>query len=236
MIDDAAVPQDASDSIDPGPPLINIFDDEPAIVRQATAIIEGEEEETQAGPSASRSTHLSTPPTQATAIGSWLCSAKTFDTSTTGKSGCVGTASGGCPTTLPMSSSWPRPSPSRMFEEVDSLLAEGNKASEYQAGKLAKWARTSRGAGHLRSMVTLSESDPLIAVLSTDFDQDPWLLGCENGTVDLRTGQLREPERTDLITKTTGIEFVPDAKAPQWEQFVSWAMLDRPELVPIPFS
>lgn len=43
-----------------------------------------------------------------------------------------------------------------------------------------------------------------------DWDTDPYLLGCENGVVDLRTGQLNEhPDPGTLVTKTTGHNYVP---------------------------
>ena len=45
---------------------------------------------------------------------------------------------------------------------------------------------------------------------SEQFDQDPFLLGVPgNGVVDLRTGQLREMQRTDYVTKRTRVR--PDA-------------------------
>lgn len=45
---------------------------------------------------------------------------------------------------------------------------------------------------------------------SERFDQDPFLLGVPgNGVVDLRTGQLREMQRTDFVTKRTRVR--PDA-------------------------
>jgi putative DNA primase/helicase len=42
-----------------------------------------------------------------------------------------------------------------------------------------------------------------------------------NGTVDLRTGDLRAPDRSDLITKTAGCEFDQDATCPRWMSFLS---------------
>jgi putative DNA primase/helicase len=43
-----------------------------------------------------------------------------------------------------------------------------------------------------------------------DWDQDPFLLGCDNGIVDLRTNMLIEhPEPTSLVTRTTHATFTP---------------------------
>lgn len=51
-------------------------------------------------------------------------------------------------------------------------------------------------------------------------DADPWLLNVENGTLDLRTGELRERRREDLITKLAPVEYDPEARAPTFEAFL----------------
>ena len=49
--------------------------------------------------------------------------------------------------------------------------------------------------------MTLARSEPGIPILPTEFDQDPLLLNVQNGTIDLRTGELRPHRRSDLISK-----------------------------------
>ena len=69
-------------------------------------------------------------------------------------------------------------------------------------------------SGRLNSMARLAQSDPKVVVSVSDLDTDPYLLNCANGTVDLRTGELREPRREDLLTKSTGIEYDPERQVP----------------------
>ena len=80
-------------------------------------------------------------------------------------------------------------------------------------------------------MVRLAQSDPKVVVSISDLDAHPYLLNCANGTVDLRTGELRAPTREDMITKSTGIEYDPNAKCPHWEEFISWVMQGDAELI-----
>ncbi len=45
------------------------------------------------------------------------------------------------------------------------------------------------------------------------FDADPWLLGLQNGVLDLRTGTFRPAAREDFITKRSGVAFDPNGSA-----------------------
>ena len=47
----------------------------------------------------------------------------------------------------------------------------------------------------------LREAQPSLAITPEALDTDPWLLNFRNGTVDLRTGLLREHRREDFVTK-----------------------------------
>src|SRR5262249_40920636 len=55
-----------------------------------------------------------------------------------------------------------------------------------------------------------------IPVLPNELDSDPWLLNVRNGTIDLRTGELRPHRREDLITSLAPVEFDPRAACPLW--------------------
>jgi putative DNA primase/helicase len=52
------------------------------------------------------------------------------------------------------------------------------------------------------------------------FDTHPHLLNCPNGTVDLRTGELRPHRRGDHLTKICPTRFDPGAAAPTYREFL----------------
>lgn len=60
----------------------------------------------------------------------------------------------------------------------------------------------------------------LLSVDVNQLDADPWLLNCDNGTVDLRTGQLREHRAADFITKLAPVTYDPAAQAPRFRSFL----------------
>lgn len=71
---------------------------------------------------------------------------------------------------------------------------------------------------NLEAIVKLAEIGRWPEVRREQFDRDNMLLGCPNGTLDLRTGELRPARREDLITKQAGIRFVPGATAARFHE------------------
>lgn len=80
-----------------------------------------------------------------------------------------------------------------------------------QQESLAKWAKTSHSCIRLEAMLSLAKSEQPIPISHESLDSDPWLINCENGTVDLRTSELRPHSAGDLLTKSTGVEYAVDA-------------------------
>jgi putative DNA primase/helicase len=101
-----------------------------------------------------------------------------------------------------------------------SDAAEEKKARLSRAQKVLKWALKSESAPRINAMLDLARSEPGIPVLPEHLDRDPWLFNCLNGTLDLRTGELRGHRREDLITKLCPTPYRPDARCPVWERFL----------------
>lgn len=85
---------------------------------------------------------------------------------------------------------------------------------------LQKHARRSLDAPRLRAAIDLAASEAAVIATPADFDRDPWLLNVLNGTLDLRTGQLREHRHADLLTKVAPVVFDPAAACPTWCSFL----------------
>jgi putative DNA primase/helicase len=104
-------------------------------------------------------------------------------------------------------------------ETVRAIYREASDAEDEDRRKaLAKHATQSEAEPKIRAMLELAKSE---APISPDtLDADPWLFNTTNGTIDLRTGALREHRREDLITKLAPVEYAPTATAPTWEAFL----------------
>lgn len=109
----------------------------------------------------------------------------------------------------------------RAKETVRLIYAEASSESDERLREeLVKWALRSENQQRIRAMISLSESEPGIPVSPGEMDCDPWLLNCQNGTLDLRTGALQPHNQADLITKLAPVLYDPLAKCPAWLDFL----------------
>jgi len=102
-----------------------------------------------------------------------------------------------------------------------ALLEEAAKApTDQERDQLTKQARKVRDSVRIRAALWLACSDPEIVISHESLDAHPWLLNAENGTIDLRKGQLREHRREDLLTKMVPVAYDPQAEAPRFRGFL----------------
>jgi putative DNA primase/helicase len=91
-------------------------------------------------------------------------------------------------------------------------------AKQHLTRDVADFAVATSGHSRLSAMLKLAAADS--AVSPTELDAHPWLLNCANGTVDLRTGELRPYRREDLLTRLCPTKFDPDAPSYDWDRFL----------------
>lgn len=73
--------------------------------------------------------------------------------------------------------------------------------------------------GYAEAALDLASS--MLAAVATEFDADPHLAACENGTVDLEIGDFREHRASDRITLRLPVRFDIEAGCPSWEAFLN---------------
>lgn len=100
-----------------------------------------------------------------------------------------------------------------------------------QAKKIMAWALKSEAEARIKSMIALAQSEPGIPVTPDHLDANPWLLCVSNGVIDLKTGEIREHRRDDLITRWTPVEYDQRAECPKWLAFLDQIMDGKASLV-----
>lgn len=98
------------------------------------------------------------------------------------------------------------------------ILDEAKRCEDDRRDRLLQWAMSSQKRDRINAMTALAQTD--LAIATDDMDADPWLFNCLNGTIDLRTGQLRPHDPADYITKLAPVEYDPDAPCPLFESFL----------------
>lgn len=71
------------------------------------------------------------------------------------------------------------------------------------------------------AMLSFAAVDPRVVLLSAQLDADPFLVGVENGVVDLCNGEFQPHRREHLVTRRLAVKFDASATAPTWEKFLA---------------
>lgn len=73
----------------------------------------------------------------------------------------------------------------------------------------------------IMAVEALARSKPTLATTTDALNADPWLLGTPRGTIDLKTGILREARPQDLISRVTAVAPAQEnSECPLWERFL----------------
>ena len=92
--------------------------------------------------------------------------------------------------------------------------SEAQRCNKGKAAKLIASART------VSSVERLGQCDPRLVAVTDQWDSDPWLLNTPDGTIDLRTGDMRPHNPDDYITKMTGVSPDFEMLTPIWDAFL----------------
>lgn len=126
----------------------------------------------------------------------------------------------------------------RLVGDIDKAIKDGHKEKakdleDLQSKIYKRVLRLRSDRGRLNTL-KFAHTNPenAVAVGGDEFDQDPWVLGCLNGVIDLRTGQIRPGRREDWITKVAPTEWHGlETPAPTWERFLAEIFLEDQDLI-----
>lgn len=110
-------------------------------------------------------------------------------------------------------------------DNADDVLDEKDSKAEYAWG-VASESLTKRDAclGQAKSFAGL-------CLDLNALDENPWLLNCMNGVVDLRTGEIQKHRPELLMSKMILTTYDPKAKCPIWDAYLEKVMDGKQELI-----
>lgn len=117
-------------------------------------------------------------------------------------------------------------------ETVRTIYNEANGIEDEDRRKsILAWAYKSEQGKIINSMISLAEVEDGIPVMTEELDSNKYLIACRNGTVDLRTGELRESSRDDRITKCAAVEYLSGSDCPTFLKFLDQIFEGNQDLV-----
>lgn len=93
--------------------------------------------------------------------------------------------------------------------------------------RVVEYALKLERRGGMDNLLAVAKSLKPIATTGHEWDTNLYLLGTQNGVVDLRTGQHRPGQPTDMITMTVNAAYDEHAEAPQWQAFLESVLPDE---------
>ncbi|HEY7339186.1 MAG TPA: phage/plasmid primase, P4 family [Bryobacteraceae bacterium] len=91
-----------------------------------------------------------------------------------------------------------------------------------------RFVNNSLSRAGLANMIHLTKKK-IRQVSANDLDRGPWALNVENGTLDLRTGELRPHRPEDLLSKFIPLRYDPRAECPRFMAFLYRIMGSHPD-------
>jgi putative DNA primase/helicase len=115
---------------------------------------------------------------------------------------------------------------------VRNIYAELYKTADYRDRlDIEKYAIQSESVRRREAFVKAASWIPFLNAHVDDLDRNTWLLNVENGSIDLKTGELLPHRQEDMITKIAGVQYDRGADCPRWKQFIREIMGYKPELI-----
>lgn len=108
--------------------------------------------------------------------------------------------------------------PTQREVELQEFADRANRWVEQWEDYSSWWYGLANGHDFAQVMKFVEEDPGRMYVTADQLDNNPNLLNCSNGTVDLRTGEIRRHDPADLITKSTRVPYDPKAQHEMWDK------------------
>ena len=120
----------------------------------------------------------------------------------------------------------------RAKDTVRTLYKQAaNEPDDKTRKGIASYAVKCEAQQKINAMISMAESELPLPVLPDQLDQHPFLITCNNGTVDLRTNDLLPHNPDHLITRKIPFSYNMEARCPKWEAHLNLIMGGDKELI-----
>lgn len=97
-----------------------------------------------------------------------------------------------------------------------------NEVNEERTRMLAALIEISCKYSSVKNILSFLQGTKGFCTTPEEWDRDPWLLNVNNGTIDLRTGQIHPHNPEDLCTQLAPVDYDPTAVGDAWERHIRY--------------
>lgn len=110
-----------------------------------------------------------------------------------------------------------------IVKQLQADAAESFKRDPTGTEAKRKLAHASRSSmePRIKATISMAQSEPSMTVRLSEFDSALYLLGVQNGILDLRACQLLTPSPQLLVSMRANIAFMQGVRCPQWMSFLN---------------
>lgn len=122
-------------------------------------------------------------------------------------------------------------------EEISEEVSEEKDLEKLEEEKSVKEGKENKYKGKIKTYVSYlsnAKFNSVCSLMKTKcsvtpdiFDKNKHLFNLKNGTVNLKTGKLKNHNKEDYITKISDISYKPKAKAKEWGNFLKQVIKDE---------
>lgn len=99
---------------------------------------------------------------------------------------------------------------------ADSLYNEVSRS--FSRDNTYQWAKQSHNNARINAMI--AEAKPYLGLENNALDRNPWLLNCNNGIVNLKTGEVQLHGAEHFITQYADVAYRADTFCPKFQAFL----------------
>ena len=96
---------------------------------------------------------------------------------------------------------------------------------------LMKHSRNSENQPRLNAMIELSQSEEGVSISQSILDQNKYLLGVNNGVINLKTGTFMSNSKDEYITKRATVKYDSKSTCPRWLKFLNEVTNNNEDLI-----
>ncbi len=112
----------------------------------------------------------------------------------------------------------------KMADEIDLLPRSPDKGERERRNRILNWLEKSENAGKIKNAAVFLRD--LLKDDYTEYDSDPFLLNCQNGTLNLTTGILKPHDKADKLMKICSVPYIESPTSTLWAETVEQILPD----------